>query len=399
MKVLLLALLLAADPALAADPDHAVDQARLFVKKGWLRDARAELERAAATPEGYRSFAVHWTLSQVAWELDDPEAALEHARLALERAETEEEAEPARAFVEWCTSTFGVLEIAGPHPGLSSRLAMEPSRLIMDPDLKRYVNRMELRLKAGATLPLTLWMPAGNWRVNGREVEVTPGGAHRVELPLSALGTRGLAALQVVRIELSSGFGVWFGDRIDNLHPGIETQAALTVPVRRALVGLTVDHAFRSYDVASWGTASSHDAWAVGGRLGFEWFGGGALAVRPSVGYRYGWLPGVPFDCREDGRSLECAAPGDHPSDATLYAVAPIHVPTLEVAADWREGGRITALGIGVRLAVDQAFGRVPAEIAGEWSDGTLPGGPIRIDGGTFTATGVRVLANLSFAL
>jgi hypothetical protein len=399
MKALLLALLLAIGPAGASDPDHAVDQARLFLKKGWLEDARDELERALATPEGTRSFEVHWVLSQVAWEMDDPAAALEHARLALERAETVEEAEPARAFVEWCSSAFGILEVAGPHTGLSSRLTVEPSSTIIDPDLKRYVNHVGLRLKSGTMLPARVWLPAGTWQVNGQEAVVEPGTTARLDLPLSALGTRGLARLQVVRLEFSTGFGVWFGDRVSNLHPGLETQVALTVPVRRALVGLTADHSFRSYDVASWGMDSSPHAWAVGARVGFEAFGGGALALRPSVGYRYGWLPGVAFACQENGGGLTCAPPSGAAFDATLYTVAPVHVPTVEISADWREGGRITALGIGVRVAVDQAFGRAPAEMEVEWWDGTSPPGPVQIRQGTFRATGVRILADLSFAL
>ncbi|MBN1336937.1 MAG: hypothetical protein JXB39_13350 [Deltaproteobacteria bacterium] len=397
MNPLLFVLLLLFDPAVAADPDHAVDQARHFLQKGWVKDARAELERVAATPEGYGSFEVHWLLSQVAWDLDDPEAALDHARLALERAETVEEAEPARAFVEFCVSTFGVLEIAGPHTGLSSRLAIEPPSTIIDPSLKRYVNRLGLRLKHGATLPVRICLPAGTWTVNGREVRVKPTETSQLELPLSALGARGLAALQVVRIEASSGFGVWFGDRVANFHPGLETQVALTVPVKRALVGLTVDRSFRTYDVGSWGTAGSPEAWTFGGRVGVEWFGGGALAVRPSIGYRYGWLPGIAFACEETGEGLTCAAPGEAISDATAYAVAPVHVPSLEVAADWREGGRITALGIGVRVAVDQAFGQMPTTLDGDWTNGSQV--PLRISEKGFGATGVRILAHLSFAL
>lgn len=398
IPALLVTLLLSPDVAAqVSSPGHAVAQARHFVKKGWHEDARQELEDAVRTPQGSRDFEVRWMLSQVCYELLDVGCAVEHARAAVDLAPEDGVRAEVQGALEAIASVFVPLEVAGPHAGLVSRLQVEPAASILDPELKRYANRVALKLKEQTTLPVEVWLPAGPWRVNGREVALEVGAPARLDLPMNALGSRGLASLQVLRLEVSGGFGVLFGQRVQHLLPAAETQIALTQPIGRALVGLTVDRSFRSYEIEDHGTAGSPWGWTGGVRLGTELFLDGPLAVRPFVGYRTGWLPGIGFDCVEGGDGVLACAP-DGPATEHLVVPAWVHVPSAEVAVDWREGGRITALGVGVRAGVDGVFGSVPETLEAASVEDPDHLRPVTVTGRSFSAVGVRFMANVSFA-
>ena len=74
-------------PAEDAAVQHAMDQAKLFTRRGWVEDARAELEAAAATPAGAESAALWWALAGARLTLCDAEGAwLAAARRAAARA-------------------------------------------------------------------------------------------------------------------------------------------------------------------------------------------------------------------------------------------------------------------------------------------------------------------------
>ena len=84
-----------AEPGQAEDAavQHAMDQAKLFTRRGWVEDARAELEAAAATPAGAESAALWWALAGARLSLCDAEGAW----LAAERAAALTKDEAARA--------------------------------------------------------------------------------------------------------------------------------------------------------------------------------------------------------------------------------------------------------------------------------------------------------------
>jgi hypothetical protein len=398
--ILLLVTLLATAPAVAQDASssHAVDQAQLFMRKGWHADARDELLRALTTPEGSQNYQVHWLLAQVLYELLEVGRAMEHAEVAAGLTEDPDKQAACWQLVEFYESTFGAVMVLGPGKGLNSRLQLELTSTLFDPELKRFVGRRTLELTEPVKLPHEVWLPAGTYLLNGHEVTVRAGDTVTLDLPLDALGARGMAALQVMRAELGGGFGVLFGSRVTNLHPSLETQLAITQPVKGVLIGLTLTKSFRSFEVEGYEPSGSPLAMSGGARLGTELLLGGPLALRPFLGYRYGFVPGLAFDCHDTRDGLSCQQEMS-PEGVTdrFYATGRAHIATAEIGLDYREGGRTNALGLGVRIAVDQLFGAVPSDSVGARpeADDTLD---ISLQDGSFHATAVRILANLSIA-
>ncbi len=399
-RTLMLLALLLAPPAVAQEvsSSHAVDQAKLFMRKGWNVDARDELLRALTTPEGSQSFEVHWLLAQVLFELLEVGRATEHARIAAGLTADPDQQATCWQLVDYYESSFGAVIVIGPQDNVSSRLQLEHTSTLFDPELKRFISRKTLELTEATKLPLEIWLPAGSYLVNGHEVTVRAGDEVTLQLPASALGAKGMAALQVMRVELGAGFGVLLGSRVGNLHPSIESELSLTQPLGRLLVGLTLDKSFRSYEVEGYAPSGSPEAVSGGLRLGTELLLGGPLAFRPFLAYRWGMLPGIGFGCHEgpDG-GLVCQP--DHAEPGVTdryYGVARVHTGSLELAVDYREGGRTNAMGFGLRLGIDQHFGTVPNQDQAAYPDDTIV--DVDVSEGAIHATGIRLLTNLSIA-
>lgn len=387
-------------PVYAQDPavQHHVDQAKLFIKKQWYIDAQAELDAALETPAGQSSYEVHWLLAQVSYEMLDAERAWTLAQQAANLTNDPDQALQASQLAESLRATFGVVEIVPPQRGMQSRLQLEVTGILLDPELKRFVDRLALDWTHPKELPLRVALPMGEYAVQGIPFSAVPGEVARVELPLNALGAKGFAALQVSRLELSSGVGVLFGARVANLRPSVETQLGVTIPVSGWLLGMTGDWAYRSYNTDGGTSVSEPLSFAVGVRLGREVMVGGPLAVRPSVGYRFGSVPGVGLDCAEGAESLTCAPLDDHAAGTVLvYANSPAHIPYAEISIDWRKAGRTTATGVGVRMAYEQPIGvlRSPAQ-AELQEDGTLL--EYSAEPTLWTSPAVRMMANVSLA-
>ena len=376
--------------------DYHINQARLFIKKGWTADALRELEAAqAANAEGFQAF---WLAAQLHYDQMDASAAWEAAERAAEVGEGDERSSAAQ-FRDFLKSTYGELTIEGPYEAAASILQLEPSGPILDPELKRWIDKVALTLRTRTLLPVTVTVPAGEYTVNGQPVSVVAGKERDVALGRDDLGAKGMAKLLVPRVEIGTGVGVMFSDRVPNLQPSIETQLGFTQPFGRMIFGAMIDYSLRSYQVDD-GTAFNPRALGGGLRFGTELMVGGPLAFRPSIGYRFALVPGIPLACDDpdlDG-AYSCGVPGDASSDASVYAVGRAHIPFGEVAIDWRRAGRTTATGFGVRAAVEQAFGSIPesSEATVIDSDDTIT---FTATDTAWTATGIRLLAELSLTL
>ncbi len=380
--------------------DHHISQAELFLKKDWYTDARRELEAAIALEEGRSSFTAYWLLAQVCYELLDAEAAGRYARTAAGLATDPAQGAAATELSEALDRAFGILVVDGPYAGMASLLQLERTSTLLDPELKKFVDRVALAWRKRNALPVRIALPAGDYLVNGHPISVHAGRDARLVLPMNALGSRGFAALQVSRLEVSTGTGLFLSNRVENLRPGLDLQLAVTQPIKGWLVGAIVDYSVRSYVVEGIGPRVNPSAFTVGARVGRELMIGGPLAFRPSIGYRYGYVPGIAFDCFEAGGTYTCADPretGRQEVDAQVYAVGRAHIPFVELAVDWRRAGRTTATGLGVKVAVEEALGTVPTPAtATVLSDGA----EIRYETADprWSATGFRMLANFSFA-
>ncbi|MCB9778158.1 MAG: hypothetical protein H6742_06315 [Alphaproteobacteria bacterium] len=405
----LLSLLLLLAPARAQDPadtasEQAVQdrlaQARLFARKGWYEDARAELDMALASATGDRSFDVHWLAAEVAWAMLDPLRAGEHAARAAELATDPRQQAAAQALADSYALGFGGVDLQPPHPGMVSRLQLEPASPQLDPELARYVDKLTLALRARTALPTRVGLPVGAYRINGQDVVVKAGQVETLPLPMRSLGARGLAALQVTRLELGVGVGVLAGAATDEIRPSPLAHLSLVQPVGPLLVGVMADGSLASW-ISRTGQANGPVATGlVGLRLGYEIPLGGPLAVRPAAVYRVGWQPGLPLACDAQGDSYVCQDASDPAAQqdraALVYATGAAHRPGAELALDWREAGRTTALGLGVRVLVDHAIGQRPETGTARLSDGseiTWTTADTR-----WQATGLQLLAATSIA-
>ena len=364
---LLAAVALADAPAATAFDTHYA-AAELFARRQWWPDARDEVRAALQTPEGAQSYEAHWLAARVAWELLDVVEATRMAREAARLAPDPGVAADAAAYADALERDFGFLDVIAPYPGMVSRLQLEFTGTFFDPELKQYVNRAALRLRDRTPLPVRMGLPAGPYLVNGVAVTVPVGGDATAALPLKAVGARGLAGLQVARLELSVGVGALTGVDVSNLYPAALATAAWTQPIGPLLIGATVGGGPQSFTRADH-AVETWTAWSVGGRVGTEAVLGGPLSLRPSATLRAAAVPGVSLACTTAADGWDCG--GEPPPELPIhriYTTGMAVVPGAEVLLEAREAGRTTAIGTGVKVAIDGYLGSVPA--SGEADDG-----------------------------
>jgi hypothetical protein len=104
-------------------------------------------------------------------------------------------------------------------------------------------------------------------------------------------------------------------------------------------------------------------------RVGRDFVLQGPVSLRPGLVVRAGWMPGIPYNCDGSGEAWACSPASEAPElSSTVYATAQIVGVGGEVLFEYREAGRTTSLGTGVRLGVEQAWGTVPSQ-----SEAVLP--------------------------
>ena len=375
-------------------------QARQFVKNKWYADAANEIELGLGVAGGANDFELNWLGAQVYYELVRMERAANLAARAAVLSPNDTARERAQAFHDDLVAHWGEVTLRAPYAGMRTRLQVEARTPILDPDQKRLLNKVALQLRAATPLPVTVSLPVGEFLVNGVPVVVQPGGTSTVALQMDQLGARGLAALQVSRLEVSAGAMTLFGDRVANLGLGGTTEVGFTQPLGPVLLGLVAHWDARSYRTVTEVSVFDPLAFGVGLRLGHELVVGGPLAVRPSLGVRFEQFPGVALGCTTtEATSAECAPPSDGSVALTAYADARGFAPYAEIAVEYRQAGRTTALGVGVKAEVEEVFARVPAE--GEIASVTDESAPLvryQAEDTAFMATGVRLLATVDFA-
>ena len=401
LLTLLSSLAWGAEPTTAEDAavQHALDQAKLFTRRGWVEDARAELEAAADTPAGAESAALWWALAGARLTVCDAEGAW----LAAEQAAALTEDEAARAealgFAADLRGQHGVLTVSAPHEGMFSRLQLEPQSMLLNPEHKRCVEALSLTWTHGVSLPARVALPQGEYTVQGQAVTVSSGAESSLPLAMGQLGAKGFSALQVSRLELASGVSTLFGPQAAHYAPSLELQVAFTQPVAGWLVGATVDWSARSWVMVDAGPAGSARSLAGGLRLGRELMIGGPLALRPTLGYRYGVIPGVALGCvGGGGEGLTCDTVQRPTDDWAVYASALAHIPYAELSMNYRRAGRTTALGLGVRAGLDLVLGAPESPGVAQVTTRDLTVPYAVQDDAAFRALGLRMLAEVSVA-
>jgi len=403
-RLLSLALLLCST-ARASETEDALNQARHFMKKQWHADAIQELEAALSTPAGRSAFEVHALLAEAYFLQHDALNSKKHAVRALElNTEPSRKAE-IRRFLDFLNSNFGVLSIVSPYPGMESAIVIEVAAPILDPRVAQYQKALSQKLASGTVLPTKLAFPAGRFTVNGKPVTVRSNEETSLQLSMKALGATGLSALQVSRVELAMGPAALFATRTNNLRPSFDTQLSISQPFDSWIVGVLFDYSLRSFNVEGEGLVVDPFSYSAGLRVGREFLLGGPLAVRPSVGYRFGFLPGVGLSCQSADAAdpfmgpYQCKEPQalGMPPDLKVYAVGRTHFPFSELSIDYRHAGRTTALGLGVKVIGEYAIGKIESE-----STAVVKATGEEIAYSTqatsYAGASFRMLANVSFA-
>jgi len=358
MSALVLALVLVAR---GGEYEVHKSQAELYAKRGFYADARSELALAMDTPEGRTDPELAWTAAQVAWELQDVEAAIDMAETTARLASDDDVRESAMAWADNLRETFGFLTIAGPYAGMTTRIQLDPRSTIFDPELKRYINKLGVTLRISTDLPIRIGLPVGDYLINGEAATVAAGEESTVALPLHAMGSRGMAAVQVARMEIAAGVAAPFSDRADNTLPSPEVEIGLSEPLGPLTAGIAVALLAQAYREE--GSVARAMGGSIAARLGRDLVLHGPVSLRPGVVARAGWMPGIPYLCDGSGEAWACSPASEAPElSSTVYATARMVGVGGELLFEYREAGRTTSLGTGVRLGVEHAWGTVPSQ-------------------------------------
>jgi hypothetical protein len=387
-----------AAPAFAADEADQLrghlDQARFFVKKQWYEDARKELEAAVALPDGRIDPEAWYLLATVRYELCDVEGARAAAARAHSYSRDDEQLQLAATLNAFLAEQFGIVEVRAPYAGLTGSLSIEAEGPLLDPNLKLYVERLR-KLHGGKILfPVRVALPVGPWKVNGRSVTVEPNGNLVLEMDAAEIAGGRAATAQLAKAELGLGMGFWLGEDVENVAPGLQAELSLSQPVGPLVIGALWGWSPASWDTIDGSHASSLAAWSGGVRVGFE-LGADHLLVRPSLGWRYAYVPGIERACTDDAGGWSCSADG--PKELVVYGVGRAQVPFVELSVDWLDNTRKSGLGLGVKMAGERAFGTLPATATADLDGGSV-GYSVAEDSRSWSATGVRALLNLSLA-
>jgi hypothetical protein len=365
MSALVLALVLTAR---AGEYEVHKSQAEIYAKRGFYADARVELALAMDTPEGRTDPELAWTAAQVAWELQDVEGAIDMAERTARLAADEDVRENATAWAENLRETFGFLTIAGPYAGMTTPIQLDPRSTFFDPELKRYINKIGVRLRSSTDLPIRIGVPFGDYLINGEAATVTAGEESTVTLPIRAMGSRGMAAVQVARLEIAAGVSAPFSHRADNMLPSPELEIGLTEPLGGVTAGIAVALLAQGYREE--GAVARSMGGSIAARLGRDLALQGPVSLRPGFVARAGWMPGIPNLCDASGDAWACSPASEAPElSSTVYATAQVLGIGGELLLEYREAGRTTSLGTGVRLGIEHAWGTVPSQSEAELAD------------------------------
>lgn len=377
---------------IAIAEDGLLDQARFYVKKQFWDDAVTELDRVTATLEGRIDPEAWFLLAQARYQLGDLEGAQQAAQRSHSYARTDGQLQAAAGFESFLTEQFGVVLVKAPYDGLVGTLDVELTSTLFDPEQKVWLARVEKRIAGKQTLPVRVGLPLGTYKINGRDVEVIPGKTIEVVLGPGELST---GVTQLARAEVAVGIGAWLGADVEGLLPAIETQLALSQPAGPLIFGLMVDWSPRALVDISDAIVPVTQGFSAGIRVGVE-ARGPALVFRPSVGYRYARIPGVARGCVTGADDVFGCREGTDGADLVVYPIGGAHVPLVELALDWSDRSRKSALGLGVKGIAEHAFGQLPTEGDAVDSRGVSFSWQLDPKERTFSATGFRFLLHVS---
>lgn len=356
--ILLFAAALAAESAAW----HA-EQARQFLKRGWIDDANAEVEAGLA--QELENVELNAICVDIARRQGDIERALRCAARGAAALEGDLDARVALSQMEgWLRNNFGFVEVSGPAGIEAVKAPLVSTSLLLDTELQAAVATADARARAGLPLPTRLALPAGEYTLHGEPFSVQAGGTGQVVLPASRFGA---AAARGKRLDLGLGASGFSGSDLANLRPGFDAELGFSGPVGGARIAAAGTWSLRGYSGV--GFANEVSPYTFGGvvRVSRPIDLGGAMVFVPGVGVAGAMLTGIELRCAYGESPLRCS-PGPAGDDQLpVYATAFAVTPSASVAVELNIG----RLVLGVRGGIGHSFVVLPSP--GELSlDGEL---------------------------
>ena len=401
----ILSLLIAAAPATADDVEDYrshVDQAKLFTRKKWWRDAAEELEAAVASPDGRLDAEAWLLLAQVRLELCDATGAADAANRAHSAATSDLQAEQAARLTAALTHRFGTVTVDGPHPGLTARISVELTTPLFDGELKRYVRGLESCYAEPVSLPIELSLPAGGYRINGASIEMTPNGLSSLNLRSDQLEQNVIKqTFQLTHANVGLGMTAWMGPAARNMLPGPTVRVAVSQPAGPLVVTVAGDWSGTPYGTTDGGLSFAALGWGATLQLGGFIPGVSPLVMRLSAGYRLGSTGGIERTCENIAVSTEPSqwvCPSEQQPELVTYLYGLTHEPHAEVSVDYLGDDWTRGVGFGVSMSAGYAFGFLPATSTAADHAGDLLDLSITPDAQTWQAATLRLILHTTFA-
>jgi len=171
-----------------ADPEevveHALEQARLYHRRGLLKEARKAISTALSLEEGQENARVHL----LAAEIHRDRGEIDHCLRSISKARQHGDAgirAKADAVFRALKAIFGEVRILTPGGvHLKGRIFLESAVPLINVRRKTLFRGVQRTLLARSRrYPESVWLPFGEYRANGATFPHRPGGRTEVEVP------------------------------------------------------------------------------------------------------------------------------------------------------------------------------------------------------------------------
>ena len=143
------------------DYRNALDQAKFFIRKGWLHDAEEQLLLSSEDPNGRLDPEVWYLLAHVAFEQCDIAATRQAISAAHTHARDTNQLTQIDQMEQAVSEPIGWLRLPKRN---RADFKLEMTSPLFNPTLKQYLNRVQERLATNEALPDRLGLPVGQYR-------------------------------------------------------------------------------------------------------------------------------------------------------------------------------------------------------------------------------------------
>jgi len=172
--------------------DHRMAQGKLFMQKKWYQDAAQEFKIACETSKGREDFLCHMLMGEAFFMSNDLVNAVRAYRRARDLARTDEEKARAAKVLKNIRMNYGILKIEYASGGMGGTVVVvvKEKQPFISPEKKRILAAAKTQLLAGVSPPTLIYLPAGEYNIAGKDVEIKSGQETVVALKGAAAATK-----------------------------------------------------------------------------------------------------------------------------------------------------------------------------------------------------------------